>query len=141
MREEKKQNKAKNMKKAVIQGIFLQLGMYIIVVLFLAIAISKEVLQEGNSLLLLYITTAVAAWCGGKLISKRLGPKMNLYAIVPALCFSLICMATAIWVCDGEISTERTMIFMLCTLAGGVLSIRFSKNKKRRGKRLLSRSL
>ena len=137
MREDKKQSKTRNTKKAVLQGTLLLLGMYVVVVLLLSFAISKEVLQEGSSMILLYITAGSAAWCGGKCVVKNMGPNMNLYAIVPALCFSLICAATALWVCDGEISIERTMMFMLCALLGGVLSMRFSKHKKRRGKRLI----
>ena len=137
MREDKKQSKSKNLKKALMQGILLQFGMYIIVVVFLAFAINKEVLQEANSQILLYITTVIAAWCGGKHITKILGIKANLYAMIPALCFSLVCAAAAMWACDGKILTERTMIFIACTLAGGALSMRFSKHKKGRGKRLL----
>lgn len=136
---ENKQNKSRSWRSAG-QGSVLLLVIYIVAMLSLAFAITKDMLKETVGMLPMCIAGMTAAWCGGKWTLKKMEPnKVYLYAIAPAVFFCLIYIVFGAWMCAGDIQLQQTIAFLLCVLSGGVLSVMTTGQKKRKGKRVRKR--
>ena len=83
MHKEKRRSKTGSW-RAIAQGSLLLLGIYMAAMLSLAFAVTRDMLKETVGMVPMYMSAMVAAWCGGKWTLKKIEPKANLYAIVPA---------------------------------------------------------
>lgn len=135
---EKKQSSAA---RTVTGGVLLALGVYLGVLLVLALLLVRGVVGEEGALPMVAACAAVAAFCGG-LWCVRSCPWGRLpSALAGAVGFGGVLACVALCWKDGAAWTGSGGVVLACVLAGGVLAGLVGRRRGKRVKKAVRRRL